>query len=152
MTIDERIAELTAEWEASTGDTATDYMLSEDDWAYGLGSTQAALISALIDTRAETPADFRIAFNVWDADTYGDGEKRGQVVTAYGCYGTEDEWVWQTDDLLWSYQIHDPTPEGRYEDDWFTLVDLPDGVVERLNELADGFRLTLSTLLNGDQN
>jgi hypothetical protein len=47
-----RIAELTAEWEAATGDTASDYTLSEDDWrAGGLDDEEAAEIIRLIAWR-----------------------------------------------------------------------------------------------------
>jgi hypothetical protein len=44
-----RIAELTAEWEAATSDTASDYVLSEDDWRVGgLDDDEAAEIVRLI--------------------------------------------------------------------------------------------------------
>ena len=48
---DARIAELTAAWEESTGDTASDYSLSKDDWAAGLGEDDAREIARLIEWR-----------------------------------------------------------------------------------------------------
>ncbi len=48
-----RIAELTAAWEESTGDTASDYQLSEDDWAFGLGEDDAREIARLIEWKKE---------------------------------------------------------------------------------------------------
>lgn len=50
---DDRIAELTAAWEDATGDTAADYVLSEDDWKAGLSDDEAAEIVALIEQQAE---------------------------------------------------------------------------------------------------
>jgi hypothetical protein len=44
-----RIQELTEGWETSTGDTASDYALSEDDWAFGLDEDEAAEIVRLIE-------------------------------------------------------------------------------------------------------
>lgn len=46
-----RIGELTDAWEAATGDTASDYALSEDDWKVGLGDDEAAEIARLIEWR-----------------------------------------------------------------------------------------------------
>lgn len=49
---DARIAELSAAWEESTGDRASDYSLSEDDWLVGLGDEEeAAEIVRLIEWR-----------------------------------------------------------------------------------------------------
>src|SRR5690606_6810798 len=48
---DDRIAELTAAWEDATGDTAANYVLSEDDWRAGLGDEEAAEIARLIEWR-----------------------------------------------------------------------------------------------------
>lgn len=48
---DARIAELTAAWEDTTGDTAADYALSEDDWKAGLDEDEAAEITRLIEWR-----------------------------------------------------------------------------------------------------
>ena len=48
--IPERIAELTREWEAATGDTASDYAyLSVDDWVFGLFWDEAEEIARLIE-------------------------------------------------------------------------------------------------------
>lgn len=49
----DRIAELTAEWEDATGDTAENYALSGDDWRVGLGNEEAAEIVRLIDYQKE---------------------------------------------------------------------------------------------------
>lgn len=49
--IADRIAELTAEWEDATGDTASDYALSEDDWRTGLDDDEAVEITRLIEWR-----------------------------------------------------------------------------------------------------
>lgn len=47
--ITDRIAELTAAWEEATGDTASDYALSGDDWSVGLSDDEAAEITRLIE-------------------------------------------------------------------------------------------------------
>ena len=44
-----RIAELTREWEDATGETASDYALSGDDWRFGLNDDEAEEIVRLID-------------------------------------------------------------------------------------------------------
>jgi len=46
-----RIEELTDAWESATGDTASDYALSEDDWKVGLDDDEAAEIARLIKWR-----------------------------------------------------------------------------------------------------
>jgi hypothetical protein len=66
----------------------------------------------------------RIGVNVWDADVYGDGEKSGQVASGYATFGADDEYVFDTDVLLWSVAIPDPD-FGRLEDDWFELDNMP---------------------------
>ena len=49
--IDDRIAELARMWGESTGDSASDYSLSEDDWRAGLDDSEAAEITRLIEWR-----------------------------------------------------------------------------------------------------
>lgn len=49
----ERIEELTAEWEQTTGDTFADYALSSDDYAVGLSEDDAEELAALIAFRDE---------------------------------------------------------------------------------------------------
>ena len=47
-----RISQLIRDWEEATGDTASDYALSEDDYAYGIGAEDAAELAALLATQA----------------------------------------------------------------------------------------------------
>ena len=44
-----RIAELRAEFDAATESTSADYVMSEDDWAFGLSADDAAEIARLIE-------------------------------------------------------------------------------------------------------
>lgn len=75
MTIETRIAELTAAWEDAVnyGETeqthrAADYVLSEDDYRAGLSDDEAAELVALIDQQAENQQRAeRIARRVADA-------------------------------------------------------------------------------------
>lgn len=53
---DVRIQELTEEWEAATGDTARNYVLSEDDWRFGLTDDEAAEIVRLIEFTKPAPS------------------------------------------------------------------------------------------------
>ena len=49
------IGMLTREWEDATGDRASDYgYLSEDDWAFGLNTDDAAMIARLIEWKEQS--------------------------------------------------------------------------------------------------
>lgn len=52
----ERIATLASAWEDATGDAASDYTLSEDDWRVGLDDDEAAEIVRLIEWTTEASA------------------------------------------------------------------------------------------------
>jgi hypothetical protein len=47
------IRSLTRAWEEATGDTASDYQLSEDDWRMGLDDDEAARIVRLLAWKAD---------------------------------------------------------------------------------------------------
>lgn len=54
--VTERIQELREEWAEATGDDPSDYTLTEDDWAVGLGYDGAREIVALMELESEGAA------------------------------------------------------------------------------------------------
>lgn len=103
----ERIAALTAEWEegANYGETeptqvASDYALSEDDWAAYLGEDGAAEIVALLALQEEAEGyisdwQYGETFYTWDALV----EYTEELVNE--CYTTGELPSWVTNHIDW---------------------------------------------------